>query len=189
LIKQVILARTRFPDGRGGVFGARLGKISSQVAHASMKVFFDRAMRGHAGAYVKMEPDSASAPDTIIDCGRNTLVIPLAKDMAEWVNGSFTKVVLGVETEDDLLLGHKLALEAGLPVALIQDAGATEFKAPCRACEGVGRQTVAECEACNGTGKVNVPTYTTCAIGPAEASAIDAITGPEGPLKGKVRLL
>jgi len=68
-----------------------------------------------------------------------------------WVEGLFIKIVLTVETEKDLLHAYELAQEAGLPCALVTDAGRTEFH--------------------------GVPTNTTVAIGPAKAEAIDKITG------------
>ena len=128
MIKQVIVVRMLYPDGRGGTFKPRIGKLAAQVAHASMKVFFDR--RG--------QTESAC------------LVVPLTADMIEWVNGIFTKVVLGVDSEADLLAVYEQARAAGLPCSLIQDVGATEFH--------------------------GVPTYTTVAIGPAESEKIDPIT-------------
>lgn len=150
-VKQVIVLRTRYPDGKGGSFGMRTGKIGAQVAHASMKVFFDRATR---------RPSATTVANEEVQLLPTLLEIPLTGPMAHWVWGTFTKVVVGVESEEDLLRCHALALEAGLPTALIQDMGATEFK--------------------------GVPTHTTVAIGPAEASEIDRITGPEGLVKVKL---
>ena len=132
-VKQVILLRTSFPDGRGGTFKPRLGKMAAQAAHASMKVFFDRRVAGGVDA---------------------RLDVPLSPAMAAWVSGTFTKVVLGVETEELLVTAYRLALEASLPVAIVEDIGATEFH--------------------------GVPTKTAVAIGPAEADEIDKITGKAG---------
>jgi len=87
------------------------------------------------------------------------LLVPLTPEMDAWVNGLFTKIVLTVETEDDLLRAYELAKAAGIPCALVTDAGKTEFH--------------------------GVPTHTTVALGPAKAEDIDKITGPE-PL-GAVR--
>lgn len=149
-VKQVIVVRTRYPDGKGGSFGMRLGKVGAQIAHASMKVFFDRAQ--NRPSKVLVNPEAQLLP-LVLD-------ITLTPPMAHWVWGTFTKVVVGVETEEDLLRCHELATAAGLPTALIQDLGATEFK--------------------------GVPTRTTVAIGPAEAEEIDKITGPEGAVKVKL---
>lgn len=161
--KQVIVLRTKFPDGRGGTMGMRLGKAAAQVAHASMKVFFDRKTEGATVAFTIHAPTSASSTDVLIEYPPNTLTIPLTSAMSEWVDGTFTKVVLGAESEEDLLRVYELAQEAGIPCALIQDVGATEFK--------------------------GVPTYTTVAVGPDHPDRVDSITGPEGPMKGKLRLL
>lgn len=147
-IKQVIVLRTKYPDGRGGTQGVRLGKNGAQIAHASMKVFFDRKEPELAMALRKRDGSHEQ---------RKVLVIPITDEMAEWVNGRFTKIVVGVDTEEDLLRCHELALAAGLPTALIQDMGATEFHGQ--------------------------PTHTTCAIGPANSEEIDKITGPEGQVK------
>lgn len=150
-IKQVIVLRTKYPDGRGGQMGMRLGKVGAQIAHASMKVFFDRALH---------QPERKVIGGEEVLLLPTVLEIPLTGPMSHWVWSKFTKVVVGVETEEDLLRCHELAQAAGLPTALIQDAGATEFK--------------------------GVPTYTTVAIGPAEAEDIDQITGPEGQVKVKL---
>ena len=159
-IKQVIVVRTKYPDGRGGFFGMRMGKMAAQVAHASMKVFFDVKMT-HLGDFpVK---DLLAAHDVrqgVPNDAQQLLVIPLTDAMASWVDGVFTKVVVGVESEEDLLRCYELARAAGLPTAVIQDIGTTEFR--------------------------GVPTFTTCAIGPAEASEIDLITGPAGQVKVKL---
>jgi PTH2 family peptidyl-tRNA hydrolase len=71
--------------------------------------------------------------------------------MAEWIQGLFTKICVQVGSEEALLDIVAQAKAAGLPVALIEDAGNTEFH--------------------------GVTTPTCCAIGPADATAIDAITG------------
>lgn len=68
----------------------------------------------------------------------------------EWILGSFKKVCLQVDSEEELLRIEKEAKEAGLEVNLIQDSGLTEFD--------------------------GVKTYTCLAIGPDYAEKIDAIT-------------
>lgn len=151
-VKQVLLVRTNYPDNKGGQRKIRSGKLAAQVAHASMKVFFDRQVLGFNSTI-----NERLAPQ---DFGRSNLVIPLTAEMDQWVNGTFTKIVLGVDSEADLLLVYQSALDAGLPAAIIQDMGATEFH--------------------------GVPTYTTCAIGPDLAEKIDLITGPNGVVKTKL---
>jgi|GEM_PF-32539 len=115
----------------------RKGKIAAQVAHASMKavLLHDRG----AGPTVSLE---APGP------------------MAVWLRTSFAKVVLSVETEQDLVKAWELAREAGIPSALITDSGRTEFG--------------------------GVPTRTTVALGPWTAEVIDRISGPEGLVATKL---
>lgn len=115
----------------------RKGKIAAQCAHASMAVFFRR---------------DEGPTDRVI--------VPLDGPMAAWAKGRFAKVVLSVETEQDLLRIAELAEARGLPCALITDAGKTEFKGQ--------------------------PTRTTVAVGPAAELEIDAITGPAGLVKTKL---
>jgi PTH2 family peptidyl-tRNA hydrolase len=175
-IKQVIVYRRDL--------NMRKGKIAAQVAHASMKVLFDRK--------VPYRPHSEPAPYGTV-WGSSTskqthLLIPLTDEMSAWVNGLFAKVVLSVENEADLLRVYELAQEADIPTALITDAGKTEFKKTCTTCEGVGLAEnvagivphVEQCPTCEGEGRVSVPTHTTVAIGPAKVADIDKITGPKG---------
>ena len=178
-VKQVIVLRTRYPDGNGGTRKVRAGKLIAQACHASMKVFFDL---GHVN--MMAGPDSEDEPEDV-------LIVSLTESMREWVEGIFTKVVVGVETEEGLLQVYQQAQDAGIPCALITDVGNTEFKAECSACMGLGilyehldkndelidPPKMVECPICKGIGKVNVPTHTAVAIGPAEAEDIDKITG------------
>lgn len=162
-VKQVIVVRMDL--------NMRKGKIAAQVAHASLKVFLDRKVKitGPEGQDLPVQglqitapvgPDTGSErrhePATIVGWGP-LLTIPLTEAMAAWVDGAFTKIVLGVESEADLLRVHEAATEAGIPTALIQDMGHTEFH--------------------------GIPTYTTCALGPDVPEKIDAITGPQGLIK------
>lgn len=132
MIKQVIVMRTDL--------GMRKGKMIAQGAHASMKVFFDRAQAHYP---VIRSPEDVKAPPE--------LRIGLLPREEEWVFGLFTKICVRATSEEELLGLHRQAVDAGLPCALIEDAGATEFH--------------------------GVQTPTCLAIGPADAVAIDAITG------------
>jgi PTH2 family peptidyl-tRNA hydrolase len=71
-------------------------------------------------------------------------------EMEEWIDGIFTKIVLGVDSLEELLIIKEDAEEAGLPVALIEDSGLTEFG--------------------------GVKTITCIAIGPDDSEKIDRIT-------------
>ena len=136
-VKQVIVVRTRYPDGKGGFFKPRTGKLIAQGAHASMKVFLDSGGEVH-------ESYNPDLPPYCID-------VFLTPQMAEWVNGKFTKICVRATSEEQLVALYQQAVDAGLPCALIEDAGATEFH--------------------------GVPTKTCIAIGPADAAEIDRITG------------
>ena len=126
MTKQVIVIRKDL--------NMRKGKMVAQGVHASMKVFFDLMYEATVGMY-----------------SGKFLPLPSDNEMREWVDGRFTKVCVSVDSEAELLAIHEKAKEAGLPTALIQDAGLTQFG--------------------------GVPTHTTVAVGPAEATKIDAITG------------
>lgn len=106
----------------------RKGKMVAQGSHASMRAALCR------GQVVG-----------------NELRIPLDADLGPWLLGRFTKVCVHVPDEAALFDVFNRAKEAGIPCALIQDSGLTEF---------------------NG-----IPTYTSVAVGPALKEAVDRITG------------
>lgn len=120
-VKQVIVVRRDLQ--------MRKGKLAAQVAHASMKFLCDN--------------NESERGDEII--------VRLSPDEATWLTGSFTKVVVGIDSEDalrDLLLMAQLR---GIEAYPIIDEGRTEF---------------------NG-----IPTLTCAAFGPCEANELDPITG------------
>jgi peptidyl-tRNA hydrolase, PTH2 family len=125
--KQVIVMRKDL--------NMRKGKMIAQGAHASMRVLLE------AG-----KPDPA----------QQTFTITMSEPMAAWLTGRFTKVCVSVDSEAALDAIVDRAKLAGLPVALIIDAGQTEFH--------------------------GVPTKTCCAVGPAWTADVDAITGALSPL-------
>lgn len=125
ILKQVIVMRKDL--------NMRKGKMCAQAAHASMKVLLDRSKH-------KNYRDGVTV---------NELIIPI-KDIKKWILGSFTKVVVSVDSEKELFTLYSKAKEANIPCALIQDTGKTEF---------------------------NEPTYTCCAIGPCDNNKVDTITG------------
>jgi PTH2 family peptidyl-tRNA hydrolase len=111
----------------------RKGKMIAQGAHASMKVILD-VMYDHKGE----------------DCMK-LLDMTESEPLYQWVNGLFTKVVVGCNSEEELLALKEKADEAGILNALIQDAGKTEFH--------------------------GIKTHTALAIGPDWVDQIDKITG------------
>lgn len=125
--KQVIVMRKDL--------GMRKGKMIAQGAHASLKVLLQ------AGT---------------LDEERAQLTVPTWPALAAWLSGRFTKVCVGVDSEAALDAVVETARAAGVPCALIVDAGQTEFR--------------------------GVPTKTCCAVGPAWTEEVDAITGGLGLL-------
>jgi PTH2 family peptidyl-tRNA hydrolase len=107
-MKQVIICRTDLKNKIGEK--VRSGKISAQVAHASLKA--------------------------ILDCGvitsNNNLIIPLSEEMETWINGNYKKIVVGVGSKEELLAIYEVASEKfpNMPKALILDSGLTEFTEP-----------------------------------------------------------
>ena len=193
-IKQVLVFRKDLK--------VRKGKFASQIAHACMKVFFDRKVGfkdrdGNPlpilGVVIPCPPGddpTAQAPHniTILFPPESLLVMSVTPEMKEWADTIYAKVVLLVDTEADLLRAYQLAQEAGLPCSLVTDVGNTEFKAPCPDCGGDGyfkgpRLGDEPCPTCGGTGKIGVPTNTAISIGPAATVEIDKITGPNGLVK------
>ncbi len=120
-VKQVIVMRKDL--------NMRKGKMIAQGAHASMRVLLDAGRAIDAATYQ----------------------ITMTEPMAQWMTGRFAKVCVGVTSEAELDDVMTKARAAGLPCAIIVDAGKTEFH--------------------------GVPTKTCCAIGPAYADEIDAVTG------------
>ncbi len=70
---------------------------------------------------------------------------------SQWLNGSFTKVCVRADSEEELLGVVQKAREAGVMAYVCVDAGRTEFH--------------------------GVPTPTCCAVGPDFPERIDPITG------------
>jgi peptidyl-tRNA hydrolase, PTH2 family len=66
------------------------------------------------------------------------LEVDIASPVDEWLNKSFTKVVLGVDSEQELIDLYHIALSEGLNVVKIVDNGQTEFGKPTLTCIGIG---------------------------------------------------
>jgi PTH2 family peptidyl-tRNA hydrolase len=114
------------------------GKMAAQVAHASL------------GAILKFATHSEHTVEMLHNNTRTIMHQPNAKRSISieffqdtpldcWLNGKFTKIVLAVESEEELLQIHKKAEEMLLKPALITDAGLTEFNGvPTNTCVGIG---------------------------------------------------
>lgn len=106
------------------------GKLSAQVAHASMGALLDMAYGWTdeeigTGFFIPLEADP-EAHD----------FIPNAT--GDWLNGIFTKIVVYVKSEEKLINIYKKSKEKGLPCYLIEDSGATFFDKPTKTCVGIG---------------------------------------------------
>ena len=121
--KQVIILRKDL--------NMRKGKMVAQGAHASLAVLCNLMI--NSGGAVTIPKSKVTPP------------------MQEWLDGSFAKICVSVNSEEELLEIYTQAKAKGIPCSLIRDAGRTEF---------------------NG-----VPTYTAVAIGPDTPERIDPITG------------
>jgi PTH2 family peptidyl-tRNA hydrolase len=126
--KQVIILRK-------GICGSR-GKEISQGCHASM------------GALLSLFHTTHYPNDNYSDRILRTFSFC---PIGQWLDGSFTKITLYVNSEEELIELEQKAKDAGLPHALITDSGKTVFK--------------------------GVPTKTALAIGPWWSEEIDKITG------------
>jgi peptidyl-tRNA hydrolase, PTH2 family len=122
--KQVIVVRR---DLR-----MRRGKEIAQGAHAASAWLTDRVLS-------KIMPNGSVAPLTLSPAEQS------------WLESSFRKVTVKVNSEEELMATYTKALAAGLGVHLITDRGLTEFG--------------------------GVPTRTCLAIGPDYDDLIDPVTG------------
>jgi len=106
----------------------RRGKQIAQGAHASM-AFLTRRLQSRTSICM----DDFSPNEQV------------------WIAGSFAKVCVRCNSEEELMSIHANAIEMGVEVHLITDSGRTEFHGQ--------------------------PTRTCLAIGPDDASKIDQVTG------------
>jgi PTH2 family peptidyl-tRNA hydrolase len=122
----------------------RKGKMVAQGAHASLAVVLEHAQR----------PDM-KGDCVVLDLYDSTVELRdryrTEYPLGTWLKGSFTKVCVSVDSEDELLAIAATARLKGIPSVVITDNGLTEF---------------------NG-----VPTKTCCGIGPWWSDEIDEITG------------
>ena len=129
--KQVIIMRKDL--------NMRKGKMCAQASHASMAALL-------AHGYVTYGPDGLGGTHT------TDFVLPLDRsELHDWITGSFTKICVGVDSEQELVDIITKAKDKGLITSLITDSGLTEFG--------------------------GVPTITCGVIGPAYADDINGITG------------
>lgn len=133
--KQVIIFRKDLLKGENGI---RKGKFGAQCAHASLCAFL---------SYFEQKSNN------LLDSDRHLFELKYKESTGineeegiynNWTNGIYTKVVLGVDNEEELMnvyrtFQDKTLFPNGLPMALITDIGKTEFHgAATVTCLGVG---------------------------------------------------
>jgi len=118
----------------------------AQGAHASMKCLLDIA---HKAQSISVKSHVYKNRPYKLD--GDYLCIPYNNEVKDWLENRFAKIVVGVDSKDELLTIYNEAVEARLICSLILDSGFTEFG--------------------------GVSTYTAVAIGPADNELIDKITG------------
>jgi PTH2 family peptidyl-tRNA hydrolase len=115
----------------------RTGKACAQASHASM-AFLTKGMY-----WVSANDGFEFSTEPIYDWQE-------VEEINHWLNNSFRKICVYVNSEEELRELHQKALDNGLISHMITDNGATEF---------------------NG-----IPTTTCCAIGPHWDSKFEGIT-------------
>ena len=136
MIKQVIVMRKDL--------NMRKGKMIAQGAHASMKILTDLILNIEDDLEIVIP--STDQKLKLLGC-----TLHPEDPLYKWLIGDFTKIVVGCNSEEELLELQKKADESNILNALITDLGKTEFN------------------------KVN--TNTCLAIGPDKSDKIDSITG------------
>jgi len=124
MVKQVIVVRKDLNMGDG--------KLAAQVSHASQ-----------AWAMQTIKALLSGAPHPMC----------ISPQEIEWMDGTYTKVVLAVHSEEELMAIYEKGMRgpAHPPCYLITDLGLTQFK--------------------------GIPTKTCLALGPDDSEALDKITG------------
>lgn len=144
-VKQVIVVRKDL--------NMRKGKIAAQSAHASM-AFLTSQLQPQCRTILHGDDEHEEGfhVTTFIRKVATAfrLILTLDREALLWILGSFTKVVVSVNSEEELLALYEKAKAAGLTTSLIQDSGRTEFH--------------------------NVLTYTCVGIGPNYIDKVDSIT-------------
>ena len=142
--KQVIVFRKDLLKGPNAI---RKGKFGAQCAHASLgallklfSVYKQELVR--LGTFdvepgkIQYEYSLTFGKDSILD---------------DWLNGKFTKVVVSVDSDEELIALNKALDGTYIPHALITDDGLTEFHGvPTNTCLGIGPYTAEEIDKFTG---------------------------------------
>lgn len=135
-VKQVIVVRHDLIKGPNAV---RRGKMMAQVAHASLGALltcFNKLKCTYPSGDTTTRYEMEFGPDCVLEY---------------WLNGTFTKIVVYVPSDKELIELNKKCEELNIPHSLITDCGQTEFH--------------------------GIPTITCLGIGPYVSEEIDKITG------------
>ena len=135
MIKQVIVMRSDL--------NMRRGKELAQAAHASMMFLTEQLKQSISISDIEARI-AVYTPTALHQ-------VKLSRDMEWWIMNGFKKVGCRVRSEEELIAVYEAARASGLPCALVEDEGLTEFGG-------------------------NL-TKTCIAVGPAHEDLVDKITG------------
>lgn len=121
----------------------RKGKIAAQAGHACVEATLTALAREDRLGQISLDPDANGIYLADMGTARTCLT--------DWFDAGVAKVCVYVDSEEELLDLYQRGREAGFAVALIRDAGHTEFHGE--------------------------PTYTCLAFEPLTADLIDPLTG------------
>lgn len=131
--KQVIVFRKDLLKGPNAI---RKGKFGAQVAHASLGSLL-KLFNRYKQEPIKLGLRGESEPGQVQY--EYSVVFKEKSVLDDWLNDKFTKVVVSVDSEEELLELNKALDETYIPHALITDAGLTEFHGvPTNTCLGIG---------------------------------------------------
>lgn len=128
-VKQILIIRRDLRNISGQK--VRTGKLITQACHASIAFLTDRMRKN-------------------ISTSEALWWVNMSQAEKEWVNGTFFKICLGVDSEKELIDIFENARNMGLVANLITDSGQTEFG--------------------------GVPTNTCLSLGPDYESKLDPLT-------------
>jgi peptidyl-tRNA hydrolase len=123
--KQYILINTSL--------GMTKGKMVAQGAHASLAVFFNRmsCIKEFGGEEIDVEKASVAKPGELPLKEEPYMYeyrCLMTHDMHVWKCGSFAKISLKCEDENQLMRLIKLAQKYGVPHSIINDNGITQVE-------------------------------------------------------------
>jgi PTH2 family peptidyl-tRNA hydrolase len=107
-LKQVTVIRRKYPDGKGGTRGVNAGKYIAQGQHGAMQFIVE-----------SLEP--------MPFLGDDVSNIHLSRLEIFWLLNGMTKIVVQVDTLEEIQAIHAEALARDMKSFLVTDSGHTEF--------------------------------------------------------------